>query len=115
MTASFLTDTQNDLYIAQDGNLAFSTGIGAVVQSVQNATQAILGQCIFDVELGLPVFETIWNGVPNIPQYETALESTILAVPGVRDILSLDIAADGEAVRYTANILTDFGAGVVNG
>lgn len=115
MTASFLTDANNDLYVAADGNLAFGSGLSAVVQSVQNATQAIRGECVFDIELGLPNFETIWNGAPNVGQYESALRSAILAVPGVRDILSLEIAANADAVGYTARILTDFGAGVVNG
>ena len=115
MTVSFLTDTSNDLYIAADGNMAIGYGLAAVVQSVENATQAILGQCVFDVELGLPNFETIWNGVPNLDQYETALRDTILNVPSVVDIESLEIAATGGTVGYTARILTDFGAGAVNG
>lgn len=115
MTTSFLTNSSNDLYIATDGNLATASGLLSVVQNVQNETQAILGECVFDIERGLPDFETIWIGVPNVAQYETALRDTILRVSGVRDIISLAVSlADGVA-GYTAEILTDYGTGAMNG
>ena len=70
---------------------------------------------MFDITTNLPNFKTVWNGVPNPAQFETALRQTILAVSGVTDILSLVIAESGGVLGYTAEILTVYGAGVING
>lgn len=115
MTFSFLTDANNDLYVAADGNLATASGIDATVQATQNATQTILGECVFDITAGLPNFETVWNGVPNPAQFETALRQTILSVTGVVDIISLTVSLVDGIAGYTAEILTAFGSGAING
>lgn len=115
MTISFLTDAKNDLYLDADGNIAMGTGIQAVMQVCDSVAQTVRGECVLDVEVGLPNFETIWSGIPNVAQWETAYRANIMAIENVLEIVSLDVTVESGQLRYTAVIRTTFGTGVVNG
>ena len=112
---TFATNENNDIYIGNDGNLAIAVGLPAVINACSNAAKTRLGECIYNTTLGLPDFETIWIGVPNIPQFEAALIQTLLSVPGVSQVQEVAAAIDKGVLSYTAVIITIYGQGVING
>lgn len=128
MTQSFATTSQaiynakgqqvagvNDIYIGADGNLAVATGLQAVLYACANAAKAQRGEMIFQTNEGLPNFQLLWVGNPNIEQWRVALQTTLENVPGVQEVISLTADQVGNRVVYLATILTIYGSGVING
>lgn len=112
----------NDLYIGTDGNLALAGGtsenldqLNAVLYSCQNLARSVLGEMILQVNRGLPDFETIWNGTPNLAQWELAFRNAMLTVDGVLEVVSVDMTRINDEFNYTATILTQYGEGAING
>jgi hypothetical protein len=115
MTMVLAVDANNDLYVGANGSLATATGVQAVLQAAQQAAQTQLGEMVFAVDEGIPNFETVWVGAPNLAQFEAFLRRTLLAVPDVTGVESVEIARQNGVLSYVARIQTTFGAGVVNG
>jgi hypothetical protein len=70
---------------------------------------------IFATNQGLPNFQIVWVGVPNLQQYESAVRATILAVDGVVEVVSFLSNLSDNTLTYTITIRTIYGTGVVNG
>lgn len=115
MTQTFSTNANNDLFLNAQGNLAISTGIDAVLLNCEHAVKTMLGECVLDLERGMPNFQVIWNGAPSRQQYDAALRQTILAVDGVSSISELIINIVSGALVYQATIVTIYGTGAING
>lgn len=115
MTQSFALDNRNDLTLAPDGRLKIASGLEAVLYACQNAVQTVRGECPLDIERGLPNFETVWGGSPNLAQFEAAARSALNAVAGVVSVQSFVATFSGGAVNYTALIETEYGAEYLNG
>lgn len=109
MTKSFGVNENNDIFIAQDGNLSVVTGIVATLFACAQAAKAQLGEMIFAVDQGIPNFQTVWIGTPNIPQFEAYLRANILAVAGVQSIKNLSTNASNNVLNYKIVILTVYG------
>lgn len=109
MTLTFAVDSQNDLYFGEDDNLAMVTGAAAVAQLCGHAAKTILGEMVLATDEGLPYFEAVWSGTPNLAIFEAALRSALLAVDGVTDITALNIAVVGGVLTYSATIVTTYG------
>ena len=108
----------NDLYIDPiTGNLAVFRDLQAVLQACEHAAKTRLGEMILNIDQGIPYFETIWNGHPNLAQFEAALRSAFLAVTNVVEVVSLitSIISSTNVLSYTAVIRTTFGGGVISG
>lgn len=115
MTKMIAVDSNNDIYVKNDGNLAINNDLAAVSQNCENAVKAQLGEMIFAVDRGVPNFQTIWNGSPNLAQFEASLRQTILQVEGVLEITDLTTRVDGGILFYIATIQTIYGSTVLNG
>jgi hypothetical protein len=115
MTQSFAVDANNDLFIGADDKLTMATGIDAVKFACEHAAKTILAEMVLATDEGLPYFEAVWTGAPNLPQYEVALRDALLAVDGVEEVVTLTIGQTADEVTYTAAILTIYGATTVNG
>jgi hypothetical protein len=115
MTKTFAVNSNNDLFVGFDGNISIASDLEAVKFACESATKAQLGEMIFDVDSGMPNFQLIWNGKPNVLQYEAALRNTILNVDGVKDVISIEITINNNQLNYTATILTIYGSTVLNG
>lgn len=115
MTKTFATNANNDLYIGSDGNLVIHTGLLAVRDACSTAAKAQLGEMVLDINRGIPNFQTIWIGAPNIPQFETALRNTLQAVADVVEVISLTININSGVLSYTAVILTTYGQTFISG
>jgi hypothetical protein len=116
MTAQTLAvNENNDIYIGEDGNLALIFDIQGTLQACAHATKTILGEMIFAANQGVPNFQLIWVGVPNLQQYESAVRATLLSVDGVKEIVSFKYSLADNNLTYTAVIKTIYGTGTVNG
>lgn len=118
MVATFGTNEQNDIYLNSEGNLAVLTGLQAVIGACETISKSQLGEMVLTDTQGIPNFQTVWVGSPNYSLYQSFLRSALLGVPGVVDVRSISLFADGNTLKYTAQISTDFGdaeIGNING
>lgn len=115
MTRTIATDNKNDIYVLNNGNLATTYSLPATQQNCETAVKAQLGEMIYAIDQGMPNFQTVWNGAPNVAQFESYLRKTILAVENVLEITELTITSQGGILSYQATILTTFGSGILNG
>lgn len=112
---TFAVNSENDLYLGTDGNIALATDATALAQLSAQVVKALRGEMVFDVTRGMPNMTTAWAGSANVPQYEAAARQRLLALPDVRSIVSLVSARNGETLSYVAELRTTFGALTVNG
>lgn len=115
MTRSLAVDGTNDIFVGADGSLAVAVGIDAVMFACAQAAQAQLGEMVFAVDEGMPNFQTVWNGAPNVGQFEAFLRRTLLSVADVTGVDSVTITRSGSVLSYIAEIRTIYGLGVLNG
>lgn len=114
MTTTFGTDSNNDLYLGDDGNLVVLTGLAAIIAACETASKAQLGEMVLATALGIPNFQTIWVGTPNISLWENSLRATLEAVPGVLQVSNLTVRVQDNILSYVATISTEFGEGQLN-
>jgi enamine deaminase RidA (YjgF/YER057c/UK114 family) len=101
----------NDLYLDDDGNIVMATDIQAALQACAEAAKTLLGEMVLNTDQGIPYFQTVWVGVPNVQQFNAALRAAFLAVPNVIEVVSLITSQQNNTLQYTAIIRTSFGAG----
>jgi hypothetical protein len=110
MTQTILTTAAtNDLYLDPSGNLALGTGVAAVQQACQNVSRASLGEEVLSINNGIPFFQVVFVGVPNIQIFEAYLRSALLTVPSVVEIQNLTTAIAGGTLSYTVTVETQYG------
>lgn len=105
----------DDIYLNSKGNISISYDIEAVLQACAQAAQTVIGEIIFNVNQGIPFFQTIWNGIPNTQQYTAALRVAFLNVPNVVEVVSLFTTQINNEFQYSAVIRTTFGSGGISG
>lgn len=115
MTQSFATDSNNDIFIGSDDNLAVATGIEAVKFAAANAAKAQLGEMIYAANEGVANFQTIWTNSVNVAQFEASVRAAIVGTPGVTGIKSFDMQVSANAMHYQCVIVTIYGVGTING
>ena len=115
MTKILAVNSNRDIYLDSTGRLAVATGQQAVLQACEHAAYALRGQMVLNADGGIPDFTLIWNGNPNLSQYEAALRASWLAVDGVQSIVSFNSVNSGNIVSYEAVIQTIYGSGSLNG
>jgi hypothetical protein len=99
----------NDIYIGSNGNLVILQGQQAVQAACQSASLLQLGEAVLATTTGVPYFQTVFNGTPNIAAYQSYLRKAILNVQGVIGITSLTVNVGGGVLNYTAVINSVFG------
>lgn len=114
-TIAFGSNENNDLYLDANGNLAIVSNLNAVLQGCEQAVKTQLGELVLQTTLGVPYFDAVYTGVPNINAFNAAIRSAITSIPGVVQVVSLDIEQNGDVLNYTAQIETEYGAGAING
>lgn len=114
MTKTFAVDANNDLVIGQDDRLVIAVDREAVLQNCEHAAKTILDEMVLAQGEGIPYFEAVWVGVPNLAVWEAAFRARILAVPDVLSIDALTTARDGEVLTYRATIATAYGTGEIS-
>lgn len=112
----------NDIYLDNENNIAMATDLQAVLQECAEAARTLLGECIFDVDVGIPYEQVVWVGVPNVDQFTAALRLAFLNVAGVTDVISLFVtqventvnpSQSSDMLTFNAIIKTIYGTGVI--
>lgn len=115
MTRVFSVDANNDLFIAGDGRMSISADLEAILQACEHRAKAQLLEMVLAVDQGIPNFQTVWNGAPNVLQFEGALRRELQNVTGVIEVTELNALVSSNKLSYTATIKTPFGTGAING
>jgi len=108
-TLTFSVDSNNDIFLNDSGNLAIAAGVEAVKQNCEHAMKTLLAECVLDLPRGIPYFQQVWNGRPNLEQFNFAAVGALLAVEGVTQITSFESTLNGDRLEYQATIQTEFG------
>lgn len=111
---SFAMNSNNDMYIGTDGNLAIVSDIDAVMQNCRSAMQAQLGEMQFDTARGMPNRATVYDTY-NPVQFTAAGRTTLAAVEGVVSVVNFTVQRSGDTLNYSATIKTIYGTGAING
>ena len=106
---TFAVNSANDIYLDALGNLAFAFDLTAITQECQQAAKTLLGEMVYNTNQGIPYFQTLWIGVPNVQQFTAALRRAFLAVGGVLEVVSLITSQTNNTLSYTAVIRTIYG------
>lgn len=101
----------NDIYLNALGNINLSNGIEAILENCAQAAKTRLGELVFNTNLGVPYFTTLFIGVPLVEPFNAALRASWLAVNGVIEVISLDTIRENNTFIYTAVIRTIEGIG----
>ena len=115
MSKNFSINDVNDIYLDKNGNLAISIGLVAVIETCKQYMQTVLGELTLNTDKGIPYFQSVFTGVPNIQQFVAAGRAALLTVSGVTQVISFDVSINDKTLSYTATIQTIYGQGVVNG
>lgn len=112
---SFSINDDNDIYLDKNGNLAVSRDLTATAEISKQYMQTILGELVLNTDQGIPYFQSVWNGIPNLQQFEAAARSAILSVEGVSQVQSFFVQVSTRVLSYTAVIVTSYGQSVIQG
>lgn len=115
MTRILAVDHNNDIFVGRDGRLAIYAGVPAIQQACEHAVKAQLGEMMFSVDRGIPNFDTVWLGAPNLGQFEAAVRQALREVSGVLAVTSFSAEAINGVLSYRVTISTDSGEALING
>jgi hypothetical protein len=111
----FGANHNNDMYLGPDGNIAIHSGLLAVEQACEHTMKTMLQEMVLAYDKGLPNFQTVWVGSPNVPQFEAAGRAALQLVDGVVEVVTFDSIVSQNKLVYTAQIMTIYGDVYLNG
>ena len=109
MTQSFATNANNDIYIGSNGNLAVLSGQAAVEAACANVSKASLGEEVLSINTGIPFFQAVFTGVPNIAIFQNYLRQALLSIDGVVNVTSIVSKVQNHVLSYEATIESQYG------
>lgn len=109
MTQTFGTNANNDLYVAANGNLALLSGEEAVSAACATVSKSLLGEMVLATGAGLPNFQAVWTGVPNLIIWKQYLFNALKSVLGVRNVTDITVTPQQNVLSYTATIESNYG------
>ena len=115
MTKTLGTNAKNDLYLGPDGNVVMLSGIAAVLAACASVARSQPREMVLAQQAGLPNFQTVWVGVPNLEIWKQYLRKQLENVSGVVEVQALGAEIRGNTVSYSATIKTQYGEGTLNG
>ena len=115
MTKTLGTNAANDLYLGAGGNLVLLSGLPAVLAACASVARSQLREMVLTQQAGIPNFQTVWTGAPNLAIWKQYLRKQIENVSGVIEVASLTASVSKGVLSYTATIRTEFGEGSING
>ena len=106
-------NSSHDLFMGPNNQLGLLTGIQATLQACASAIEAQRGEMQYDTNRGVPTHDTLWTGVPNQQRFQFYCREAILGVSGVTAIKRFDTDILDNTLEYEAEIVTEFGTGVI--
>jgi hypothetical protein len=99
---ALIRDTPVDLALTVDGDLALDgpdlglvSGAEGVAQGIRIAVQLSRGEWFLDLDAGVPYFEELLGRPFDAAAAARAFRSSIARVPGVAEILAVDVEFSG--------------------
>lgn len=86
MNSLLLSTDKWDLTVDGAGNIAVATGPHAIAQDVASAVRVFLGECWYDVTLGVPYLQHILGQKPSLQYMKSQFIAAGMTVPGVSSI-----------------------------
>lgn len=108
-------NSNNDIYIGTDGNLAIVDRLESVKQRCEQAARILKGELPYKQSKGIPFFETPFGDSSNLGLYETYLRQQYLAVEDVTGVKYIRFKIDGNNLQYEAGILSTYGEATISG
>ena len=107
----------NDFYLDADGNLAVDSDLDAVLSVCKNVVQTRRFELQYDVNKGIPYFETIFKDSSTLGLWASFVVQYIMGVNGVRSVYSFDLSFNGgeSKLGYEAGITTAYGSDYLKG
>lgn len=103
---------QGDLELTDDGrDLVFVSGAQQVIQSIKARAQIYKGSWRYDLTKGVPYFQEILVGGPEVELVRRRFYDLIAETPGVVTVKSLVIRLDGAS----QTVFVDFAAVITDG
>lgn len=105
----------NDIFLQPSGNLAVLTGQLAVENICENVSKLQLGEAVLQTGLGIPNFQAVWIGAPNIATFQQYLRKALSNANGVKKIISLTTNVSEGSLKYVAKIESAYGLVAISG
>lgn len=115
MSIIFATNQNNDIFATSTNRLALLRGLPAVLQHCRHAVEARRGEMIYARERGIEYLTNVFDGAPNVLQFEAQVRQAIVRIPNVVSIVSFESEIIDNRLTYTIIIRTTFGTGTVDG
>lgn len=115
MSTTIAENSNRDLFIGDDGNVAFLTDVTgnpvATALLTKSRVESQRGEMMYAKDQGMPTRATAWDTF-NPKQFEAAARSIITATPNVTGVSSFTLSQNPQNANeldYDAQINTTFG------
>lgn len=112
---TFAVNSNNELVLDGSGNLSIVSGLKAVSQACEQAMKSQLTEMVYAQQRGIPTFQAVWVGSPNLLQFDTFARSMLRSVAEVTEVVSLNTLVGENVLNYNAVILTNIGPVTIDG
>ena len=114
MRTNFAIDDNNGFLIVEDQAVLLE-GKEAIAVNCTTEAQTLLGENPYFQENGMPNFETVWQGSPNIPAFESALRDILVSIIGVFNANNFSYTLENNILDYSIDIQTLVGTTTITG
>lgn len=108
-------NSNNDIYIGADGNLAIVDGLESVKQRCEQAARILRNELPYAQSKGIPFFETPFGDSGNLGLYESYLRQQYTSVQDVTGVKYIRFRFEGTELQYEAGILSIYGEATISG
>lgn len=98
--------------VIEDGDFVWVTGLDAIEQDIRTALLMFMGEWFLDLTAGVPWHQSILGQkASNLPAIREIFRQQLLAIPGVLDVLSVEVTFAATTRRLTVSwqVSTDLG------
>lgn len=113
MSLNFAIDNNNG-FLVEENQLVLLEDKEAIAVNATTSVQTLLGEEPFLQDVGMPNFETVWEGSPNIPDFERSLRDTLSQVNGISLVGNFIYSLNNNELEYSIDVLTTFGITTVS-
>lgn len=109
------TNSDNDIYIDSNGNLAMLKDINALANVSKNVILQTYGEAEYNQESGIPYFETIFTDTPKIDLLQAAQIAALENLEDVNRVSNYEYEQSEGVYSYSLIEHTTFGDIQLNG
>ncbi|MBP5286390.1 MAG: hypothetical protein J6Z08_00650 [Elusimicrobiales bacterium] len=108
-------NSDNDIYLDSNGNLAISEGLEAAAQGALHAARTDYKEVPLDMQRGIPYLAVLLGERPNIGLFEQFLRQEVERLPYIKETGEFTANVKNGTMSYELEITTDFGETSING